>query len=179
MEIGNKLKQLRIQNNLTMEELGNRCDLSKGFISQLERDLTSPSITTLMDILECLGTDLTKFFNDTTEKKVVFTEDDIFTQDNEESNYKIQWIIPTAQKNAMEPILIHIHKGGSTNIYPSHDGEIFGYVISGSITINIGENKHTANANESFYYKAYDNYSLDNNGDDTATVLWVSTPPSF
>ena len=46
MEIGSKLKRLRIKNNLTQEELADRCELSKGFISQIERDLASPSIST-------------------------------------------------------------------------------------------------------------------------------------
>ena len=58
MKIGEKIKRLRIRNQLTQEELANRCELSKGFISQVERDLTSPSITTLLDILECLGTNI-------------------------------------------------------------------------------------------------------------------------
>ena len=57
MNIGNKIKELRIEKNLTQEELANRAELSKGFISQLERNLTSPSIATLIDILQCLGTD--------------------------------------------------------------------------------------------------------------------------
>ena len=48
----------RIAKGLTQEELADRSELSKGFISQLERDLTSPSIATLMDILQCLGTSL-------------------------------------------------------------------------------------------------------------------------
>ena len=56
MEIGSKLKELRVLKGLTQEELADRAELSKGFISQLERDLTSPSISTLMDILQCLGT---------------------------------------------------------------------------------------------------------------------------
>ncbi|MDU4977685.1 MAG: helix-turn-helix transcriptional regulator, partial [Hungatella hathewayi] len=56
MDIGAKLKELRILKGLTQEELADRAELSKGFISQLERDLTSPSIATLMDILQCLGT---------------------------------------------------------------------------------------------------------------------------
>ncbi|HAX40854.1 MAG TPA: Cro/Cl family transcriptional regulator, partial [Clostridiales bacterium] len=51
MEIGVKIKQLRQQRGLTQEELAARTELTKGFISQLERDLTSPSIATLMDIL--------------------------------------------------------------------------------------------------------------------------------
>ena len=41
MKIGNRLKELRIQKGLTQEELADRCELSKGFISQLERDRKS------------------------------------------------------------------------------------------------------------------------------------------
>ena len=65
MEIGVKIKQLRQQRGLTQEELAARTELTKGFISQLERDLTSPSIATLMDILEALGTDVASFFRET------------------------------------------------------------------------------------------------------------------
>ena len=56
MDIGSKLKEIRTLKGLTQEELADRAELSKGFISQLERNLTSPSIATLMDILQCLGT---------------------------------------------------------------------------------------------------------------------------
>lgn len=61
MKIGEKIKRLRVLNGLTQEELANRCELTKGFISQVERDLTSPSIATLVDILESLGTNLRDF----------------------------------------------------------------------------------------------------------------------
>ena len=64
MSIGEKLKALRIKSNLTQEELGEKCDLTKGFISQIERDLASPSIATLNDILISLGTNLKEFFED-------------------------------------------------------------------------------------------------------------------
>ncbi len=43
MEIGQKIKDLRLKNGLTLEELASRSELTKGFLSQLERDLTSPS----------------------------------------------------------------------------------------------------------------------------------------
>lgn len=50
MEIGEKLRNLRVQKNLTQEELGERTDLTKGYISQLERDLSSPSMETFFTI---------------------------------------------------------------------------------------------------------------------------------
>ena len=58
MDLGRKIKQLRLANDLTLEELANRSELSKGFLSQVERNLTSPSVATLDDILEALGTNL-------------------------------------------------------------------------------------------------------------------------
>ncbi len=61
MDIGQKIRQLRTQNDLTLEELASRSELTKGFLSQVERNLTSPSVSTLEDILEALGTDLASF----------------------------------------------------------------------------------------------------------------------
>jgi len=52
MDIGAKIKRIRLSNQLTLEELANRSELTKGFLSQLERDLTSPSVATLENLLE-------------------------------------------------------------------------------------------------------------------------------
>ena len=106
MEIGSKLKRLRIKNNLTQEELADRCELSKGFISQIERDLASPSISTLFDILQCMGTDLKEFFNDETDEEIVFREEDIFVKENKDDKNIINWLVPHSQTNRMEPIII-------------------------------------------------------------------------
>ena len=84
INIGEKIKQTRLKLGLTQEELAARTELSKGFISQLERDLTSPSIATLMDILEVLGTDVSDFFAKDEAEKVVFTPDDMFVSEDEE-----------------------------------------------------------------------------------------------
>ena len=78
MDIGKKIQSLRLQYGLTQKELADRAELSKGFISQLERNQTSPSIATLTDILECLGTTPGEFFSDRGEEKIVFSSDDMF-----------------------------------------------------------------------------------------------------
>lgn len=76
MDLGNKIKELRNKKGLTQEELADRCELSKGFISQLENDVTSPSIATLIDILQCLGSNLKDFFNDADDEQIVFGKED-------------------------------------------------------------------------------------------------------
>ena len=119
MDIGSRLKELRILKGLTQEELADRAELSKGFISQVERNLTSPSIATLMDILQCLGTSVSEFFSETAEDQVVFGQQDYFKKLDGELLNEIQWIIPNAQKNRMEPILLTLKAGGSTCPFPS------------------------------------------------------------
>lgn len=106
IDIGGKIKGLRLKLGLTQEELAARTELSKGFISQLERNLTSPSIATLTDILEALGTDLSAFFSEAKPEKVVFTPEDMFVKEEPEQGYSIEWLVPNAQKNQLEPILV-------------------------------------------------------------------------
>lgn len=179
MNIGEKIKSLRVQNSLTQEELADRSELTKGFISQLERDLTSPSIATLVDILEGLGTNLKDFFNESIDEKIVFSKEDAFETENDELKYTLKWIIPNAQKNMMEPILIEIDPDGRTKEDSPHEGEEFGYIINGNVFIHIGSQKHRVKKGESFYYKANANHYISNEGKTKAKIIWVSTPPSF
>lgn len=179
MKIGNKIKELRIQKNLTQLELADRAELSKGFISQLERDLTSPSIATLCDILQALGTDLKDFFNEEPEEQIVFSEADYFEKVDEALQNKTEWIIPNAQKNLMEPIRMTLAPGGSTYPDNPHEGEEFGYVLSGSITIHIGKHHYKAKKGESFYFTPGSTHYITANSKTGASLIWVSDPPSF
>lgn len=177
MEIGARIKELRILKGLTQEELADRAELSKGFISQLERDLTSPSIATLIDILQCLGTNINDFFSASLDEQVVFKKTDYFEKTDSELLNTIKWIIPNAQKNMMEPILLTLQAGGSTYPDNPHEGEEFGYVLQGAVTIHIGTATHRAKKGESFYFlPSQKHYITSKPG---AVLLWVSTPPSF
>lgn len=178
-EIGNKIKQLRVLKGLTQEELGDRCELSKGFISQLERDLTSPSIATLMDILQVLGTDLTEFFSKEEASQIVFGENDYFEKVDNELLNSIEWLIPNAQKNMMEPIKVTLQSGGKTYPDNPHEGEEFGYVLSGSIRIHIGNEVYKAAKGESFYYTPSGEHYIECNERGGAEFIWVATPPTF
>jgi transcriptional regulator with XRE-family HTH domain len=179
VEIGKKIRRLRQEKLLTQDELASRCELSKGFISQLERDLTSPSIATLIDILEVLGTNLKDFFNEDEEEKIVFSKEDAYEVSDEEYKYKIDWIIPNAQKNQMEPILLTLENEGRYKEELAHEGEEFGYVLTGSVYVHIGNKKYKAKKGESFYYKPKYNHYISNAGRAPAKILWVCTPPSF
>lgn len=177
MDIGRKIKSLRQANGLTLEELANRSELTKGFLSQLERNLTSPSVTTLEDILEALGTNLQEFFSEKPAEQIVFKKDDFFI--NEQDDYIISYIIPNAQKNDMEPILIELEKGKKSMIIDPHEGQEFGYIVQGKIKLIYGDNEFVLKKGETFYLKGLASHCLYNHGEAKAKVIWVSTPPLF
>ena len=171
MIIGHRMKELRIQYGLTQQELADRAELTKGFISQLERNQNSPSIGTLLDIIQCLGTTPAEFFTDEEPEQIVFKQEDYFEKTDEEKHCCIEWVVPNAQKNQMEPVRLTLHAGGRSEVYQPHEGEDFGYVIKGNVSIHY--------AGESFYFKAGKKHYLENTGAKDAVIIWVTTPPNF
>ena len=179
VNIGEKIRRYRQKLGLTQEELAARTELSKGFISQLERDLTSPSIATLTDILEALGTNLSEFFTEARTEKIVFNSEDMFEKEETEAGYVVRWLVPNAQKNCLEPIMITLEPGGSTYEENPHEGEEFGYVLQGEVVLTIGKREHIVKQGESFYFESNKVHCLENKSDTTAKVIWVSSPPTF
>ena len=177
MKSGSKIKRMRIQQELTLEELASRCELTKGFLSQLERDLTSPSIATLSDILEALGSSLSEFFTDSPEEQIVFRQADFF-EDTRDS-CTIRWIVPNTQKNQMEPVLVEIPTGGKSFSSGPHNGEEFGYVLTGSVVLVTDTASYPVRKGETFYLDGKSTHYIRNDKKQTAQVLWVCTPPLF
>lgn len=179
-DIGLKIKELRLENALTQEELANRCELTKGFISQIENNLTSPSIHTLDNILEVLGSSLGEFFTeDNEEDAYVYTEKDFYLMTDDELKHNIKWIVPNAQKYEMEPIILELLPGGKSKEDEPHAGEEFGYVLKGKVNLRIGKKRYVCNEGDSFYYLANKFHYLENTSNEKAIILWVSTPPMF
>lgn len=179
MSIGGKIKTMRLTHSLTQEELADRCELSKSFISLLERDLTSPSIATLTDILDVFNITLEDFFSQKKIEQYVFTKNDVFVKEATEDGIEINWLVYNAQKNEMEPILVKVHPDSVLFDEEAHLGEEFGYVLSGIIMIEINDKQYKVKKGESFYYSSEAHHKIYNDGKNVATILMVSSPPSF
>lgn len=177
MNLGEKIKQMRNQKGLTQTELADRCELTKGYISQLENNLNSPSIATLTDILSALGSNLAEFFSDEQEEKIVFTKEEFIEKDTDGVFWR--WLIPNAQKNLMEPVLVELAIDSATSRDEPHEGEEFGYVLEGKISIQLGNKRYLCKKGEAFYYTAAKPHYIVNKGKSKARFLWISTPPNF
>ena len=177
MDIGSRIKHLRKEKSLTLEELASRSELSKGFLSQLERNLTSPSVATLADILEALGTSLSEFFKEDSDDRVVFRTSDFY--ESQKEDHTIKWIVPNAQKHAMEPILLELPPNGRSFDMSPTNGEEFAYVLDGTVTLCCDDKKYVIRKGETFYIRSNTFHHIENARITPAKVLWVSTPPLF
>ena len=97
----------------------------------------------------------------------------------DEAGNSIQWIVPTAQRYQMEPLLVVVEPHQSLFEDKPHDGEEFGYLISGRLTLYLGDKTYQVKAGESFYYPAKREHRIANPGSRPAKFIWVSTPPTF
>jgi transcriptional regulator with XRE-family HTH domain len=179
MDIGTKIRTLRLGNNLTQEELAGRLDLTKGYISQLENNLTSPSLQTLFSLLEVLGTDIHEFFGREEELKVIYKKEDFIVKQNNDLKHIVSFIAPNALQYEMEPIIIDLEPGGQSVMNDPHPGEEFGYVLEGQVTLVLNKKRVVVRKGEVFYYPANKEHYLINNSHQSAKVLWISTPPNF
>lgn len=177
MQLGMRIRDMRLQLNLTQEELADRCELTKGYISQLENDLTSPSIAALGGILNALGSSFSEFFREERDEKIVFSAQD-YTEKESDGMVR-RWLVPNAQKNAMEPVAVTLAPHASAPEDSPHEGEEFGYVLEGRITLVLGKKEYVCRKGESFYYKADRTHRIFNESDAKAKFIWISSPPNF
>ncbi len=178
MDIGHRMKELRIQYGLTQQELADRSELSKGFISQLERGLTTPSIGTLLDIIQCLGTTPAEFFTDDEPEQIVFSPEDYFEKNYKKRKCRIEWLIPNAQKNTMEPVLLTLAPGGKSETLAPKESEEFGYILKGSVRLHYGTRTYIVHEGESFYFTAAKKHYIEACQEE-ASLIWISNPPCF
>jgi transcriptional regulator with XRE-family HTH domain len=178
MKIGERIRNLRQLSNLTQEELAERANLTKGFISQIERDLTSISLDSLVQILDALDEDISEFFRGTVEAKIVYRQEDRVTIEKEGIE-RFELMVPGSTNRRLEPILLTLRQGQATPKERPHAGEEFGYVLQGTISLRFGKEILKLTKGECFYIWAEREHWLENASSDEATILWISSPPNF
>jgi len=178
MKIGERIKNLRQMSNLTQEELAARANLTKGFISQVERDLTSISLDSLFQILEALDENISEFFRETSQEKMVYREIDRVPIDKERIQ-RFELLVPGSTNRRLEPVLLTLKQGQATQKEKPHEGEEFGFVLQGRVSLRFGREIMKLKKGECFYLWAEKEHWLENTSSRNAVILWITSPPYF
>jgi transcriptional regulator with XRE-family HTH domain len=178
MDIGKRIKELRLANQLTQEELAARSDLTAAFISMVESNKSSISLEYLIKILTVLGETPSGFFSSDDIKPFVFGKQDR-VEIKDMGIDKFELLIPTSTTMAMEPSKLLLSPGQKLGPIKPHSGEEIGFVIRGKVLIGLDKRKKVAKTGCSFHFKADQTHSFENVGDSAAEILLVTWPPQF
>jgi quercetin dioxygenase-like cupin family protein len=207
--VGRHLRRFRNDQALTLRGLSARSGLSIGFLSQLERGLTSISLTTLRDLALTLGRDITEFFDEAPldpesvdgvvgdvistgsrprGRAGTVTTDRYFTlmrSSGEQSRQYVsgersyRMLSKRAPGLVLEPMLVEIAPGGVLGEMEVHAGEEFAYVIDGELVYVVEGEPHRLRAGDSLHLKSEIPHMLHNDTDQVTVVVSVVTPRLF
>jgi transcriptional regulator with XRE-family HTH domain len=178
--IGKKIKALRRENRMTLQQLGEISGLTASYISQIERDQTSPSIASLKKIAEAFNVRIVDFFvGGSEEEPVVMAPEERVQVSLKGWRAQIQQLVKTVSSRRMQPFYTIIEPNGGSRDPYSHVGEEFGIILEGVLTLTVGEEVYQVPAGHSFYYSSLIPHAWTNKGKDRTVVVWVVSPPSW
>ncbi|MBQ5953762.1 MAG: cupin domain-containing protein [Lachnospiraceae bacterium] len=175
--LGAKLKAIREEKEYTLKQVAERSGLSIGFISQVERDQTDPSLSSLKKLVAALDVKLGSLFDQEEAAHVVVKhgEGRILEIDSKVTCE----LLATTPGKTMEPMFKTIEPGGESGLVDPHGGEEFILVEEGSLHVQIGSNQYDLFKGDSVYFEGNQPHAWSNKTDQTCVVLWVMTPPSY
>lgn len=175
--IGNRLKQRREEKKYTLKELADRSELSVGFISQVERGKTDPSLASLKRLSAALDLKLKELFDtDGCSRVLVKRGEGALLQVRGAS---CELLAPAVPDKQMEPLLKHIAPGSESGPVSGHAGDEFIWIKAGSLQVTVGEETYLLQEGDSLYFQALQTHSWRNDTARPCEALWIMTPPSY
>lgn len=181
-DIGSKVKELRTNSKLTLRELSEMTSLSTGFLSQLERGLTSIATDSLQKLAEALNVGTSYFFSNPTIKNGVIMrnyEKEVMKIDN--SMYISYLFTPNPTDKVMMPRIIEVLPYNSAeSLTPyQHEGEEYIYVIEGTLTLFINGQSYELYPGDCAHYNAKVIHNYANHTNKLVKILEINTPNYF
>lgn len=179
IDIGPKIKELRLKKGLKLKDVARETDLSISLISQVENNNTSPSLSTLIKLANFLGTD-TSFFLEKAEKKkggmVCHKADRKFWTSNDHKIY-FELLNPSVRSKKMEIVSAKMERFESPPEKYTHEGEEFGLVMKGRIAVQVGDETHILNEGDTIYFESTIPHAIYGVAPEGSEILWVNSPP--
>ena len=180
LAVGSRIRDLRREHKLSLETIAERTDLSIGFLSQIERGLSSPSLRVLATLADVLGVGIAALFGS---RPTDGAASGVVTREMQRAELKLwrtgiskQLLSPAGTENRLNLFLVHLQPGGNTGdeLY-THDGEEAGLVLEGEMTLTVDTETWSLKTGDSFRFASRRPHRFSNPADDAkAVVLWVN-----
>lgn len=174
--IGIVLRQLREARGYTLKELAARSKLSIGFISQVERGQTDPSLASLKKLSTALNVKISELFAYEEPPHTLIRKGEgalMFIH-----GVKCELLCYSGEKT-MEPMIKYIDPHSKSGCVEGHPGEEFVWIKSGSLRLSVGEDVFDLNEGDSIFFDASQDHGWNNPTKDCCEALWIISPPLY
>jgi transcriptional regulator with XRE-family HTH domain len=179
MQLGRKIRELRLRRGMTVQRLADASHLSKGFISQVENDRTSPSLATLHELAAALRTSVSYLVADDEPTPHIVRAAERPPLDIGDETVRVEVLSALPRRN-LEMLLLELPPGASDRVRPhSYDGEECILCLEGRVLLRQGEHSHVLETGDSCHYDGRATHTIRNAGEGTARLLVAMTPAAF
>jgi transcriptional regulator with XRE-family HTH domain len=156
LKIGRKIRQIRLQYRLTLEEIARRTGFTKSYLSMVELGKKSPPIATLSKIAQALSVDIATFFEQKNpEGRLTLVrkgEREIVVRDGTIFGYRYESIAPSKIRKKMEPFIITLPSKSKEGDRFDHEGEELLFVLEGKTNFFYGDKKYLLREGDCIYF---------------------------
>lgn len=179
--LGDVIRRLRKGKGLSLKQLSEASGVSVGMLSQVERDVSNPSVRVLSAIRQALNAPLNVLF----EPAATRAEDPDFVRRAKarpilELGHLNKELLSSKNSHSLQLMILHVGKGGSSGEHPlSYPAEKGGMVLKGEIILRVGDEETRLFAGDSFVFGASVPHSFRHSGEERAEVFWIIGPVSL
>lgn len=176
--LGGKIRKRRRAVDMTLQQVSERVGLSIGFLSQIERGTSTPSLASLCNIAEALGTSVDVFVKTPRQSGAVSRqgEREAFSLGDVRRTYEL--LGRNFPETKLHPSLVRRPPGHVSELM-RNDGEDFVYMLEGSMVLELDGERHVLNKGDSMHFQSHLPHRSATLGDEPTLELWVRTQPFF
>lgn len=177
MTLGERIRRIRSQRDLTLEKLAQSTGLTVSFLSQVERNAVSPSIESLQKIAKALGTNAGAFFEEDERKELTLVRKAERPRTiDEQRHITVETLASGLLNIRMEPRLLTLKndRGEVGEEFSAHAAKVFGLVLEGRVEVVRGKERLSLTKGDSVFVRNPSPCTIVNAGSEQAEVLWVA-----
>ncbi|MEM5455080.1 cupin domain-containing protein [Paraburkholderia phytofirmans] len=179
LALGSKIRGLRQRLKRTLDDTATAAGISKPFLSQVERGLASPSLTSLAGIARSLGVAVQYFLDTPSEERSVCRAEQLTFFGFADSANLFARLTNLTGGRHLEAILVRMPPGQERSEVTTHAGEEFMYVIAGQVSLTLEGKTFELRAGDSAHYESTVPHSWVNTAHIESVVVWAGTPRLF
>jgi transcriptional regulator with XRE-family HTH domain len=190
-ELGEMIRSRRVERKMSLAQVAKQAGVSTSFVSQVERGVANPTLSTLKSLVESLGSSVGALLeegdlSDGNGGQRTGNSDIAVLRAGQRrrivypgSAIANELLSPSLQRK-MEIIWVEAAPGASSGGHPhKHEGEECGIVISGEMSFKVGDTEVLLGSRDAIYFSSHIPHQWENAGTEDVVAIWIITPPTF